>query len=67
MFATLCGSDTGTQRHLEVFEHLRKIAVGKGYDPPNEDVPVRADQGTLRGWSIIQMGPRSRQADFSWR
>jgi hypothetical protein len=64
MFATLCGSDTGTQSHLEVMEQLRGVAVGQGFVPPDEELPVRADQGSLHGWSIIQLGPRNRLADF---
>ena len=64
MFATLCGSDTGTRSHLEVMEHLRGLAVGRGFVPPEEELPVRADQGSLRGWSITQLGPQSRRADF---
>lgn len=67
MFATLCGSDTGTRRHQEVMEPLGRIAVGRGFVPPDSELPVRADwqwQGSLREWSIEQLGPRNGQADF---
>ena len=64
MFATLCGTDSGTQQHLKVFDHLREIAVGLGFQPPEHQFPVRADQGSLSGWLIEQLAPRDRSADF---
>ncbi|MBI2784637.1 MAG: hypothetical protein HYX64_11355 [Gammaproteobacteria bacterium] len=64
MFATLLGTNRGTEDHRTLCASLSQLAVGKGFAPPDTTLRIRADQTPLDGWKLEQRGPADTNADF---
>jgi hypothetical protein len=64
MFATLLGTNRGTEDHRTLCASLCQLAVGKGFAPPDTTLRIRADQTPLDGWKVELRGPADANADF---
>jgi len=64
MFATLLGTNRETDDHTTLCADLCKIAVRRGFAPPDRTLRVQPDQIPLDRWQIEQRGPAGAKADF---
>lgn len=63
-FATLIGTDTNSDRHIQISENLIQIAESQGFTRGDETLPIRPDQISLSEWSLELRGPVTEDADF---
>lgn len=64
MFATLLGTNRGTDDHRSLCVGLCQIAVARGFAPPDTTLRIQPDQIPLDGWQIEQRGPADAKANF---
>jgi hypothetical protein len=66
MFATLLGTDRAIEDHIHLSDQLVRIAIDRGFVPPDNEVPVRFDWPAkhLDKWIVDQRGPKGGDADF---
>lgn len=64
MFATLVGTNTEPEQHVDVFNELVAIAERRGFVQSNRTMRVERDQVSLEGWSLELRGSETIQADF---
>ena len=64
MFATLIGTNKGTDAHTKLAAKLGQIAVAQGFIPPDTEIRVRPNQVSLLEWQIKQLGPSNSEAEF---
>lgn len=67
MFAILLGTDRETEDHRELCANLCKLAVRKGFAPPDTTLRIRGDQTPLDGWSLELRGPAADANADLWR
>jgi hypothetical protein len=64
MFATLIGTDTGSEAHLHIADELIQLAEKKGFTPGNEELRITPDQIPINKWSLELRGPLDEKAEF---
>ena len=64
MFATLVGTNTESETHIEIFNNLLEVAKRRGSVTGDVVFRLEPDQISLREWSLELRGPETKKDDF---